>query len=349
MSCSHCITDYDRVRPCRQCRASAASEVIGQIDPRIEAKFNATHDFRLADHLLVLGYVGSTSHNTYVPKDDPDCIDDIDLMGVVAPPIEYVLGLKTFEHWTLQFEELDVVLYSLEKYVSLLIKSNPNVMGLLWLRPEHYVYRRREWNRLHESRRAFSSRVAERSFAGYAAAQLHKMTAFDLQAQADWDRVNSILDRAGWTVEQIVTDAHTEMPLDASLTKEELFWARQVGQKIHARHFQGYMGAKRKALVKKHGYDSKNAAHLVRLLRMAVEFLSTGELQVYRTHDAQELRDIKSGKWSLERVKETAEALFADVRRTLETSPLPERVDAERISDLMVRLQLSTLKLSQHG
>jgi len=52
------------------------------------------------------------------------------------------------------------------------------------------------------------------------------------------------------------------------------------------------MGAKRKSLVEKFGYDTKNAAHLILLLRMGIEFLSVGVLHVKR-HDAQELLEIK--------------------------------------------------------
>ena len=50
------------------------------------------------------------------------------------------------------------------------------------------------------------------------------------------------------------------------------------------------MGEKRKAIVRKYQYDVKNAAHLIRLLRMGIEFLETGELRVFRAMDAEELR-----------------------------------------------------------
>ncbi|MGH9423302.1 MAG: hypothetical protein ACRD3J_25235, partial [Thermoanaerobaculia bacterium] len=62
------------------------------------------------------------------------------------------------------------------------------------------------------------------------------------------------------------------------------------------------------------GYDVKNAAHLVRLLRMGVESMLTGELQVRRP-DAAELIEIKSGKWPLDKVVEEAQRLFAEVKR----------------------------------
>lgn len=308
------------------------------IDRRIAAAFYEAHQFDLERGCVMLGYVGSTSHNTYVPKDDPDCIDDVDLMGVVIPPPGRTLGLREFEHWTMQREELDVVVYSLRKYVSLLVKSNPNVLGTLWLRPEHYVWRGDVWPALVGKRDLFATRAAYQAFAGYAYGQLKKMTAFDLQAQADWDRVNDILSRAGWTVEQIVRDQHTEMPNDPTLTKEDLEWARVIGKKIHARHFQGYMGEKRKSLVKRFGYDCKNAAHLIRLLRMCIEFLFSGEMRVYRTADADEIREIKSGQWELARVQEESERLFEAAKMAHRLSPLPDSPDVDAVSDLLVGL-----------
>jgi len=98
---------------------------------------------------------------------------------------------------------------------------------------------------------------------------------------------------------------------------------------------QGYMGAKRKTLVEKFGYDTKNAAHLVRIMRMGIEFLSTGELQVLRP-DAQELLEIKRGEWTLDRVHEKADQLFARAEEALIRSPLPMDVDREKINKLCV-------------
>ena len=42
------------------------------------------------------------------------------------------------------------------------------------------------------------------------------------------------------------------------------------------------MTAKRKALVDKFGYDTKNAAHLVRLLNMSIEAMTDHQLYVNR-------------------------------------------------------------------
>jgi predicted nucleotidyltransferase len=234
--------------------------------------------FDLHGRLIFLGEMGSTSHGT-----SSEDTDDYDLMGVVVPPARYSIGLSLWEHWVRPpgDDGLDVVLYLLRKYTRLLLKSNPNVMGLLWLRPEHMVLAGPEWDLLHRNRDAFSSRQAYRSFVGYAHAQLRKM---------------------------------------------------EKGA------YRGYMGEKRKAMVQQFGYDTKNAAHLIRLLRMGIEFLTDGEMRVYRP-DREELKAIKRGEWTLERVKEEANQLFAEAGQAYEHSPLPDEPDHALAERLVMEIQ----------
>lgn len=128
---------------------------------------------------------------------------------------------------------------------------------------------------------------------------------------------------------------------DAFVTKKAYhsFVGYAHGQLHRMTHhaFEGYMGEKRKALVEKYGYDTKNAAHLIRLLRMGCEFLVDGELQVERP-DAQQLLEIKRGKWTLEQVKSEAEQLFKDARVAHIQSSLPVAPDLGRINDLCVKI-----------
>ena len=88
--------------------------------------------------------------------------------------------------------------------------------------------------------------------------------------------------------------------------------------------FEGYMGEKRKKLVGKFGYDTKNAAHLIRLMRMCIEFLNDGFLYVQRD-DASQLLQIKNGDWELERVKEEANRLFKLADEAYLKSKLPAK------------------------
>ena len=115
-------------------------------------------------------------------------------------------------------------------------------------------------------------------------------------------------------------------------------------RKLHHEHFSGYMGEKRKAMVRKYQYDVKNAAHLIRLLRMGIEFLESGELQVFRTSDAEELKRIKQGGWPLDQVKAQAEQLFGRMEEARARSPLPPRPDATVANALLMDIQLQVAR-----
>lgn len=98
--------------------------------------------------------------------------------------------------------------------------------------------------------------------------------------------------------------------------------------------YRGYMGDKRKKMVDKNGYDTKNASHLVRLLRMGIEFLTDGEPQIWRP-DRQELIDIKQGKWSLGQVQSEADRLFQEMERAYDNSTLPDQNNKFNINKLL--------------
>jgi hypothetical protein len=312
------------------------------LDARIVEEFNARVPFELTEeNCLVLARVGSHSHGTYIPPADPDSIDDVDFMGIVIPPPSFTLGVKSWEGCVIKRDELDVVFYSFGKFVRLLLKANPNVLGTLWLRDDDIAHQNWLWGAVRAERGLFAALNAYSAFAGYASAQLHKMTAFDGAVTDEWDKAVALVTAAGWNVDDI-TDKSASLPMPnyeaAKASDAELTAAKISIQKIHARHFQGYMGEKRKRLVKRHGYDTKNASHLIRLLRMAVGFLRTGQMEVYRTTDADELVAIKQGKWTLEQVKVHAEELFAEAKEARASSPLPENPDVEAIDRLAISI-----------
>lgn len=114
-------------------------------------------------------------------------------------------------------------------------------------------------------------------------------------------------------------------------------YARAQFEKMRRVQFHGRMGMKRKQLVLEFGYDTKNAAHLIRLLRMGIEFLATGELLVERP-DASEIVGIKHGEWTLQAVEAEAARLFAQIEVALIHSKLPDRPDRDNISRLCLEI-----------
>jgi uncharacterized protein len=95
----------------------------------------------------------------------------------------------------------------------------------------------------------------------------------------------------------------------------------------------------RAELEAKCGYDSKHAAHCIRLVRMGNEILTTGKVNVDRRRiDAAELLDIRLGNVAYEVVLEEAERLFELLDHSYEISKLPHKVEDEQINQLAIAL-----------
>ena len=236
------------------------------------------HTDLFPDNTILAGYRGSIAHNMYIPDTDPNSIDDIDLMGVFIAPVEHYIGITKNNETVERFvEQYDVVSYEYIKFVRLLLKANPNVMALLWVKDNHYLKRHDYGQVLIDNRNLFVSKDAYKSFTGYAYGQLKKMEKFN---------------------------------------------------------FNGYMGKKRKELVEKFGFDTKNASHCIRLLKMGTEFLTTGELNVFR-QDAPMLLEIKTGKWTLEQVKEEAKRLFILADEAYVRSKIPDKPEYAKVESIV--------------
>jgi hypothetical protein len=175
--------------------------------------------------------------------------------------------------------------------------------------------------------------------------QLKRMEAFDLDRMAEYESLTGHIRLGGPLTEVLEADANKLAHIGRN-------WGIELDtlkrfRKLHREHFSGYMGEKRKAMVRRYQYDVKNAAHLIRLLRMGIEFLGSGRLEVYRTTDAEELKRIKRGGWTLDQVKSEAERLFAEVGPARERSPLKASPDALAANTLLMEIHQRILGLSR--
>lgn len=102
--------------------------------------------------------------------------------------------------------------------------------------------------------------------------------------------------------------------------------------------YQGWLkerNPKRAAMEKESHYDRKHASHLVRLMRMCEEVLTTGKLNVDRTNiDAEELKAIKNnGIWKYEDLISWAETQEEKIKGLYQTCTiLPNEPDKEKIN-----------------
>lgn len=120
------------------------------------------------------------------------------------------------------------------------------------------------------------------------------------------------------------------------------------------KHWSAYQAWKaqrnpaRAELEKRHGYDTKHAMHLIRLMRMGLEALETGDLRVRRP-DAGELVAIRDGALSYEELVAAAEELQVKMRDAARVSSLPKRVDAAEVDVLLLELIESRHPSRQRG
>lgn len=95
----------------------------------------------------------------------------------------------------------------------------------------------------------------------------------------------------------------------------------------------------RSALEEEHGYDTKHAMHLVRLLRMGVEALRDGVILVRRP-DAKELLDIRAGAWTYDKLVEYAEHMKNEVDNYwMKHTTLPDEPNVELAANLVMAVQ----------
>ncbi|HMJ12844.1 MAG TPA: nucleotidyltransferase domain-containing protein [Polyangiaceae bacterium] len=144
----------------------------------------------------------------------------------------------------------------------------------------------------------------------------------------------------GERMRAVATDA-LQLPSDvvAALNAEKKYRAAM-------KHWDSYQAWKshrnpaRAELERKHGYDTKHALHLIRLMRMGLEALETGNLLV-RRDDAAELSAIRDGALSFDELLAQADALHSRMEAAAQTSALPSNVETTSVDALVHALETS--------
>jgi len=87
--------------------------------------------------------------------------------------------------------------------------------------------------------------------------------------------------------------------------------------------------------IRKYGFSTKNAMHLIRLLRMGIEILIEGEVHVLR-HDSKELLRIRRGEYSLEKIQEEAKRLQKLLDEAYVRTELPAKPNYKLINEWLI-------------
>ena len=114
-----------------------------------------------------------------------------------------------------------------------------------------------------------------------------------------------------------------------------------IGAKREWEQYQNWKKTRNKSrseLEEKYGYDTKHAYHLVRLIRMCREVLTTGKVIVKRP-DREELLSIRNGAWTYDQLIEFAEREELALQEIYATcNVLPKSPDKEMLDRLCIKL-----------
>jgi predicted nucleotidyltransferase len=307
-------------------------------------------DFDVPAHTVYLTKHGSQAYGTNLPT------SDLDFKGFAVAPEKVVVGFAyEFNEQETKPEDApegtppeeieDKVIYDLRKFCSLATKCNPNIIEVLFVDESDIVFLHPAGKLIRDHREEFLSKTIRSTFSGYAFAQLKRIKTHrswlmkpppKKPERADFGAVDNTVN-----AEKLgAFDKLVEQGVQFTPNVMALFSAERQYQTA-LRDWNSYQTWKRERnearskLEAEHGYDTKHAMHLVRLLRMCREILS-GKGVIVKRPDREELLAIRRGEWSYDRLIAWAEQEDAETKKLIETSSLPESVDLDRLNDLCI-------------
>lgn len=277
---------------------------------------------------------------------------DIDEKAIVILPMHKLFQLGA--NWeTTTFHDPDVEFHSLKKAMNLMNKQNPTMMELLFVNDEFIVEETAIGKRLREQRHLFLSRNCYNSYGGYAKDQLIRIKK-GLQLVSTEDQQNhlksklehimnqtnrklQLSDYGKIKISRLYLDEKDKNNIDVTINLANIpinTLHHVVSELTHTIHSSNKPISRNTPLHKM----TKHAMHLIRLLKMGIEVLESGELNVHREHDKDFLLSIRNGNYTWAELFSIAEELFNKLEHARDLSPLPEKTDAQKINQLYIEL-----------
>lgn len=315
-----------------------------------QPEYNFLNENRhLGKNVCLIGLGGSYAYGTNIET------SDIDIRGVATNTKEEILLGQDFEQ--VCDSTTDTTIYSMNKIIKLLTGCNPNVIELLGLKPEHYLYINDIGQLLLDNRKIFLSKVAAKSFGGYATAQLRRLDNKagrignkHIQAQHIADSMKRALIDAEEYVHKIPEDTfliYEDAGIiysDIDLKKYPIDDLLYLNSRItNVRSSYEKLGCRNSKAIE-HNKLGKHMMHLMRLFYMGIDILEKGEIITYRQDEHEQLMYIRNNGMldaegqPTEEFWRTLTDLEERFHKAEENSPLPDSPDMEKINGLQIRI-----------
>ena len=297
---------------------------------------------------LTLG--GSHAYGTNVEG------SDLDVRGIALRTKEEILLCKDFEQFV--DTETDTVIYSFDKMLTLLTACNPNTIEILGTRYKDVIYIDPIGETLIINQKIFLSRKAVYSFAGYANAQLHRLSNRSIRGVSQEERERHILksiqnaeatlkeryqetgDSINLYIDRAVNpDMETEIFMDVHLTHYPLRDYKDHWSEMNSIVKSYKRIGKRNNSAYNRGKITKHCMHLIRLYFMLFDILEYGEINTYRK-EREFLLQIRDGLFfdgeiPKPELYEYVGKLEKRLEYLKEYTPLPDSPDYQAINKLL--------------
>lgn len=310
----------------------------------------------LGKHVILLGLAGSYSYGTNNEH------SDIDIRGVALNRKSDLIGLTEFEQYV--DDGTDTTIYSFHKMVTLLLNCNPNILELLGLQPEHYLYLNEIGKELIQNKDLFLSKRAIPSFGGYADAQLRRLQnalARDAYPQSEKEQhiYNSIKNAMHDFKQRYSTfengalriyldnaqnpELESEIYIDADLTHYPLRDYKNMLMEMN-NIIRDYDKIGKRNKKKDDNHLNKHAMHLVRLFMMGIDILEHGEINTYRKKEHELLVSIRRGDYQKDdgTFSNDFYDIVEDYEKKLEYAAthtkLPDEPDIEKVQEFVMKV-----------
>ena len=263
--------------------------------------------------------------------------------------------------------ETDTTIYSFDKIVKLLCECNPNVIEMLGLREQDYIYLHPIGRELVENRKMFLSKKAIHAFGGYANSQLRRLENKEASlvgqeqmerhilksiehASVDFKRKYFEFDDDAiklYTDRAVNPDFYSEVFMDVNLHHYPLRdYKDMFSEMANIVRCYAKIGRRNEKAIA-HDKLGKHMCHLVRLYLMCFDILEKGEIVTYREEDHDFLMSIRNGEYLDENRQPIPEfyKLVDGYEKKLDdlknSTALPEYVDLEQINAFVARVNES--------
>lgn len=241
---------------------------------------------------------------------------DYDYRGFVVPPFQFIIGHLNFNDT--QLAGADHKVYSLQRYLSLVLAGDPQCTEMLFVPREKIKAITHIGERIFSLKNDLISNKIYKRIMGYGYSEWRKAEGVRLQIE---DRTR--------TEDDVILDIRNVFKPEKEDMDEiiERLFAKKEHKKIeHKKN----LGAKRKLEFEKYGFGVTSAAHAIRLTQQLSELMTTGHITFPRPN-AKYLKNIRLGKFSWKEVEVEFEKSREEAEKAKDTSVLSDKPNSDKV------------------